>query len=292
MYLDLFDRNPYGTNCWLLAADGADEAVAVDPGFEPEAVRSLLDAAGKRLAAVLLTHAHLDHAQSAGTFAGEAPVYVHVEDRPAFDDYTGWGGMSPVALDAVRDFRTFTDGDRLELAGFGIEVVHTPGHTPGSSCFRVGEDVVYCSGDLVFVSGLLISLLPVRPWHMGSTKTPGPSSLPGNPSRSFAAYVGVRTTIRSHSERCGSLSNRPYIAIAWALSPTRKWPHPNGRATPSSNLRCPIQNAGGSLRPKSPLKASGEQACPMPGWFGGSMTRAWRSPGRSLPVSAVKTWSK
>src|SRR5512141_1626367 len=145
MYLDLFDRNPYGTNCWLLAADGADDAVAVDPGFEPEAVRSLLEAAGKRLSAVLLTHAHLDHAQSAGSFAGDAPVYVHVEDRPAFDDYAAWGGSSPVVLDAVGDLRTFVDGDRLDLAGLSIEVLHTPGHTPGSSCFRVGQDIVYCS---------------------------------------------------------------------------------------------------------------------------------------------------
>jgi len=150
MYLDVFDRNAYGTNCWLLAPDEADEAVAVDPGFEPDSVRSMLEAAGKRLAAVLLTHAHLDHAQSAGTFAGEAPVYVHVDDRPAFEDYQGWGGMSPVDLDTVRDLRTFVDGDRLDLAGFSIEVLHTPGHTPGSSCFRLGNDVVYCSGDLVF----------------------------------------------------------------------------------------------------------------------------------------------
>lgn len=150
MYLDLFDRNPYGTNCWLLAADGAEEAVAVDAGFEPEAVRSMLDGAGKRLAAVLLTHAHLDHAQAAGTFARDVPVYVHAEDRPAFDDYAGWGGMSAIELDPVQDLRTFVNGDRLDLAGFSIEVLHTPGHTPGSSCFRVGDDVVLCSGDLVF----------------------------------------------------------------------------------------------------------------------------------------------
>ena len=58
MYLDVFDSNPYGTNCWLLAADGSDEAVVVDPGFEPTSVHALLDAAGKTPVAVVLTHAH------------------------------------------------------------------------------------------------------------------------------------------------------------------------------------------------------------------------------------------
>jgi glyoxylase-like metal-dependent hydrolase (beta-lactamase superfamily II) len=150
MDLDVFDRNPYGTNCWLLSAEGADEAVVVDPGFEPKAVRALLDAAGKRLEAVLLTHAHFDHAGEAGTFAGDRPVYVHPDDVPAFSDYAAWGGGGAAALDTVADLRTFVDGDVLRLAGFTIEVLHTPGHTPGSSCFRIEDEVVLCSGDLVF----------------------------------------------------------------------------------------------------------------------------------------------
>jgi hydroxyacylglutathione hydrolase len=150
MYLDVFDRNPYGTNCWLLAAEGSDEVVVVDPGFEPAAVHAVLDAARKRPAAVLLTHAHLDHAGSAGSFADEVPVYVHPDDVPAFADYSAWGGMSPAVLDPVRDLRTFVDGDVLRLAGLTLEVLHTPGHTPGSSCFRIDDEVVILSGDLVF----------------------------------------------------------------------------------------------------------------------------------------------
>ncbi len=126
MYLDVFDRNPYGTNCWLLGAEGSDEVVVVDPGFEPAAVRGQVESAGKRPSAVLLTHAHLDHAQAAGTFAGDLPVYVHPDDAPAFADYTAWGGMSPTELDPVTDLRTFVDGDVLKLAGLAIEVLHTP----------------------------------------------------------------------------------------------------------------------------------------------------------------------
>jgi hydroxyacylglutathione hydrolase len=150
MYLDVFDRNPYGTNCWLVAGESSDEAVAVDPGFDPAGVQALLDAAGKTAVAVLLTHAHLDHAQAAGSFAGDMPVYVHPDDVPAFGDYAAWGGTSPVTLDPVADLRTFVDGDVLELAGLRFEVMHTPGHTPGSSCFRLDPEAVVFTGDLVF----------------------------------------------------------------------------------------------------------------------------------------------
>jgi glyoxylase-like metal-dependent hydrolase (beta-lactamase superfamily II) len=149
MYLDVFDRNPYGTNCWLLSGPDSDEAVVVDPGFEPAAVRAVLEAAGKRPVAVLLTHAHFDHAGEAGSFAGDLPVYVHPDDVPAFSDYSAWGGGA-ATLDPVADLRTFVEGDVLRFAGLALEVLHTPGHTPGSSCFRIEDEVVLFSGDLVF----------------------------------------------------------------------------------------------------------------------------------------------
>src|SRR5262245_22314989 len=125
MYLDVFDRNPYGTNCWLVSAEDSDEAVVLDPGFEPAAVHAVLDAVGKRAVAVLLTHAHVDHAGAAGTFAADLPVYVHPDDVPAFSDYPGWGGGSVTALDLVGDLRTFVDGDVLRFAGLSLEVLHT-----------------------------------------------------------------------------------------------------------------------------------------------------------------------
>ncbi|HYU93466.1 MAG TPA: MBL fold metallo-hydrolase, partial [Actinomycetota bacterium] len=61
MYLDSFSDNSFETNCWLIGADGSDDAVVVDPGFSPERIRALLLAAGKRPHAVLATHGHFDH---------------------------------------------------------------------------------------------------------------------------------------------------------------------------------------------------------------------------------------
>jgi hydroxyacylglutathione hydrolase len=152
MWLEVFNANPYGTNCWLLSADGREDAVVVDPGFEPAAVQALLDAAGKTPVAVLATHAHADHVGTAGTFAGDLPVYVHEADAVAFTDEAAWNAGFDNPLAVVKDLRRLTDGDALSFAGFSIEVMHTPGHTPGHCCFRT--DGVVLSGDLVFAGSI------------------------------------------------------------------------------------------------------------------------------------------
>jgi glyoxylase-like metal-dependent hydrolase (beta-lactamase superfamily II) len=149
MYLEVFSDNPFDTNCWLIAPEGGDEAVVVDPGFEPDRVRALLEAAGKRPAAVLATHGHYDHIGSAGQFCGDdVPFYIHEADELALTDARAWGSGFPTPPVPVKDVRTVSEGDVLDVAGFRIEVVHTPGHTPGSVCFRT-EDFLL-SGDLVF----------------------------------------------------------------------------------------------------------------------------------------------
>jgi hydroxyacylglutathione hydrolase len=153
MYLDVFDRNPFGTNCWLLAADGSDDAVVVDPGFEPSEVRSLLERAGKRPAAVLLTHAHIDHAYAAGDFAGDdVPVFIHQADAVAFEDIDAWNPGFDNPLTSVKDLRRIVGGETLAFAGFSIEVRHTPGHTPGHCCFETDAAVI--AGDLVFAGSI------------------------------------------------------------------------------------------------------------------------------------------
>src|SRR5438105_3855469 len=128
--------NPFGTNCWLAGADGSPDAVVVDPGFTPDRTLALLERAGKRLAAVLATHGHFDHIGSAAAVCrDEVPLYIHEEDRAALTDPAAWGAGFPVPPVPVDDVRAVVDGDVLEFAGFSIEVMHTPGHTPGSVCF-------------------------------------------------------------------------------------------------------------------------------------------------------------
>jgi glyoxylase-like metal-dependent hydrolase (beta-lactamase superfamily II) len=155
MYLDVFDDNSYGTNCWLLAAGGSREAIVVDPGFEPETLHRMLADAGVRPVAVLLTHAHMDHAWQAGAFAGpDVPVLVHEADAVAFEDVARWNPGFDNPLTPVADLRRLTDGEVLSLGGFSVGVLHTPGHTPGHCCFHLEAESLILSGDLVFAGSI------------------------------------------------------------------------------------------------------------------------------------------
>jgi len=153
MYLDVFSDNSFEANCWLIGANGTDEAVVVDPGFSPQRVHALLRAESKRPVAVLATHGHFDHIGSAAAFCGDdLPFYIHEGDVPALSDSLAWGAGYETPPVPVKDVRTMADGDVLTFAGFRIEVVHTPGHTPGCVCFLTDGWVV--SGDLVFAGAI------------------------------------------------------------------------------------------------------------------------------------------
>ena len=150
MFLDVFADNPFQTNCWAVSADHSDDAVLVDPGFEPFALRRMVERAGKRLVAVLATHGHGDHIGSVPAVCGDdVPLIIHEADELALTDQRGWGAGYGADIDLrPKQVRTVRGGDVLEFAGFRIEVIHTPGHTPGSVCFRT--DGFMFSGDLVF----------------------------------------------------------------------------------------------------------------------------------------------
>ena len=149
MFLDVFSDNPFQTNCWAVSGDESEEAVLIDPGFEPAAVRRMVERAGKRLAAVLATHGHGDHIGSVPQVCQGVPVYIHEADELALSDQRAWGAGYAVDVDfRPEEVRTVADGDVLEFDGFRVEVLHTPGHTPGHVCFRTDGSVF--SGDLVF----------------------------------------------------------------------------------------------------------------------------------------------
>ncbi len=159
MFLDALSDNPYGTNCWMVSADGTDDAVVVDPGFFADRIWRLLREAGRTPVAALATHGHFDHIGAAADFCGDdLPLYIHEADEQALTDPAAWGAGFDTPAVPVKDVRTIVDGDVLRFAGFSFEVAHTPGHTPGSVCY--GTDGFVFSGDLVFAGSIGRSDLP------------------------------------------------------------------------------------------------------------------------------------
>lgn len=127
------------TNCYLLT--NGDRCLAIDPGDEPQKVLSFLEAQGLTLEAILLTHGHFDHVGAVKTLAAETDCRVFLCEK----DLALPGAMTAGPLYHT-DF--YGEGDQLTLAGLNFEVLHTPGHTPGSVCLRFGQHLF--SGDTLF----------------------------------------------------------------------------------------------------------------------------------------------
>jgi glyoxylase-like metal-dependent hydrolase (beta-lactamase superfamily II) len=131
----------------------------IDPGEEPERVLGALAELGARCAAVLVTHAHLDHIGAVGAVAREAtcPVYTSAEDAAVVADINAhlWPGFGPYVPHEPEG--VLVPGAPLELAGMRIDVLATPGHHPGSvSLLLTGPDgsQVLASGDVLFAGSV------------------------------------------------------------------------------------------------------------------------------------------
>jgi hydroxyacylglutathione hydrolase len=165
-------------NCYVVAPQAGGEAVVVDPGQGAAArLRRLLKANRLTLSAVLLTHGHLDHIWSARTIcdAYRVPAYIHPGDRSMLSDpIRGFGPrLGQVLIGAMfaepKRVEQLRDGDKLELAGITVVVDHTPGHTRGSVCFRIGANHHDGEHDMVFTGDTLFRQ------SVGRTDLPGGS---------------------------------------------------------------------------------------------------------------------
>ncbi len=151
--VEMLTVGPVGENCFLVRREGSDRVLIVDPGEEAERILAKLEEIGATAEAILITHCHFDHigAVTPVAEATGAPVYCPEIETPILSDimaFVPWEGFGP--FEDYEADETVAGGETLELAGLEIDVVFTPGHSPGHVTYSVrGEDAIF-SGDVLF----------------------------------------------------------------------------------------------------------------------------------------------
>jgi glyoxylase-like metal-dependent hydrolase (beta-lactamase superfamily II) len=148
-------------NVWVVGNDV--ECVVIDAPHDP---RAIVDAVhGRKVTALLLTHAHNDHINAAQQVAEalKAPVYLHPDDLMLWRQVHDDGDPAHV----------LQDGDSFDVAGATLTALHTPGHSPGSTCFYLRDAGVVFTGDTLFAGG------------------------PGATGRSYSDFPTIISSIRS-----------------------------------------------------------------------------------------------
>ncbi|MEA2228509.1 MAG: hydroxyacylglutathione hydrolase [Solirubrobacteraceae bacterium] len=149
----VFTVGPVQENTYLVRRDDADRAVLIDPGDEPELLLGAVEQLGVTLEAILLTHTHFDHIGAVAPVARAtgAPVYcpkLEVEVLADVMAHVPWEGFGP--FESYDADETVEGGERLKLAGFDIDVVFTPGHSPGHVTYAIEDAQALLAGDVLF----------------------------------------------------------------------------------------------------------------------------------------------
>jgi hydroxyacylglutathione hydrolase len=167
MTLDVtrLELSPYSMNCYVVKRRGADEGVVVDPGWPGagEAIEGALE--GARCAAILITHADIDHIGGVAELqrATAAPVYMATVDSERAQQINELAPELGVTFEPFTPDVLLQGDERLDLAGIEFETVQVPGHLPGHLAF--GADGALFSGDVLFAGSVGKTERPNGSWE-------------------------------------------------------------------------------------------------------------------------------
>lgn len=140
LYLQQLELGPMNNYIYLIGNRQTGEAFVVDPAWDVDAIRTAAQDNQLKIIGALITHGHPDHTNGINKLLGthDIPVYV-ARDEASF--------YKPIG----ENIKDVCPGDTLQLGNVSIDLLHTPGHTPGSQCFLVHGNLV--AGDTLFLDG-------------------------------------------------------------------------------------------------------------------------------------------
>jgi hydroxyacylglutathione hydrolase len=164
-----FTVGPVQENSYIVRANSdATSALLIDPGDEPERLSRAIAELRVEIEAILITHCHFDHIGAVAPLAREtgAPVYCPEIERPLLTDIMSWvpPGFGP--FENYEPEHTVSGGEHLNLAGLDIDVIFTPGHSPGHVTYVIGSPATpaLLSGDVLFQGSVGRVDLPGGDW--------------------------------------------------------------------------------------------------------------------------------
>jgi glyoxylase-like metal-dependent hydrolase (beta-lactamase superfamily II) len=164
-----FTVGPVQENCFIVRADAEQtRAVIVDPGDEPERLLAAIDSLGVQIEAILITHCHFDHIGAVAPVARAtgAPVYCPEIERPLLADIASWTPPGFGPFESYEPEHLVKGGERLSLAGMELDVLFTPGHSPGHVTYALRSPAhpALLSGDVLFQGSVGRVDLPGGDW--------------------------------------------------------------------------------------------------------------------------------
>jgi hydroxyacylglutathione hydrolase len=167
MDVRMFTVGQIAENCFLFRKEGSDRAIVVDPGDEAERLEAAIDELGVTVEAILLTHTHFDHIGAVAPLARAtgAPVWCPEIETAVLADinsFVPWPGFGP--FESYEADHTVSGGEKLELAGMEIDVIFTPGHSPGHVTYSIPDEGGIFSGDVLFQGSVGRTDLPGGDW--------------------------------------------------------------------------------------------------------------------------------
>jgi len=163
MIHEILSVGPLQCNCSILGDEASREAIVVDPGADIPAIQAVLKRHGLTVKQIVITHAHIDHiagAQQLKRLTG-APILYNQNDLPLvkmMDVQASWLGMA--IPEVLPPDASLNDGQTVAVEGISGTVIHTPGHTQGSSCLYLPEHSLLLAGDTLFAGSVGRTDLP------------------------------------------------------------------------------------------------------------------------------------
>jgi glyoxylase-like metal-dependent hydrolase (beta-lactamase superfamily II) len=199
----MFTVGPVQENCFIVREPGSSTALIVDPGDEPEKLLGALESLGvAKVEAILITHTHFDHVGAVAPVARatQAPVYCPELETGVLAnimDFVPFPGIGP--FESYDADHTVNGGETLELAGLTIDVIFTPGHSPGHVTYAIRDADALFSGDVLFEGSVGRVDLPGGDWPTLLSSIESLLEAHGPETTVYPGHMGITTLGRERA---------------------------------------------------------------------------------------------